>query len=117
MRTEARKQIFKNISYLKWKMRFTNSFVMEQVLNSFARSLILYVGTPMVAAGLWKRRDIENLERQTFKQAAMVPNNINADVIVNLMRDKVAVWRLVERMARRKVLDNDNQRTLGYETG
>ena len=36
----------------------------------------------------------------------MVPNNISADVIVNLARHKEPVWKLVERMARKKTLDN-----------
>ena len=83
-------------------MRFVNSFVMEQIQNAYARSLIIYVGTPMVAAGLWKRKNIEEIERQTFKKMAMVPNNINAKVIANLVREKEPVWSVVDRLAKRK---------------
>ena len=54
---------------------------MEQVINAFARSLLIYVGTPLVAAGLWKRKDIEYIEKQTLKKSAMVPNNIHPDIV------------------------------------
>ena len=50
----------------------------------------------MVAAELRKRRDIENFEAQKFKQAAIVPNNINTDVAVNLTMNKKPVWRFIE---------------------
>ena len=73
---------------------------MEQILNSFARSLLIYIGTPMVAAKLWNRWDIEQIEKQVFKKTAMVPNNVSPDVVTNLMREKQPVWTIVNRLAR-----------------
>ena len=88
--------------------------IMEQIINSFARSLLIYIGTPMMAAGLWSRQDIERIERQVFKKMAMVPNNINPDIITNLMREKQPAWVVIERLARKNNRSNERQSTLTW---
>ena len=46
---EVDQQIRRNLGFLKWKLRFADSMVMETLINSFGRSLLIYLGTPMVA--------------------------------------------------------------------
>ena len=84
---EVQKQIKRNIGFLKWRMRFADTRVAEQLINSFGRSLLIYLGTPMVAGGLWKKDDIEKLEKAIIKETMMVPQNINSDIITNLVRN------------------------------
>ena len=60
---------------------------METLINSFGRSLLIYLGTPMVAGELWKITDIERKEKGMIKQTMMVPQNINPDIIANLVRN------------------------------
>ena len=71
------------MKYLKWRLRFVDLYVLETLLNSYARSLLIYVGTPMLAAGLWQTKDISRIERKIFKKSAMVPNNISPSIIEN----------------------------------
>ena len=66
-------QIRRNVGFLKWKLRFADSMVMETLINSFGRSLLIYLGTPMVAGELWKTSDIEKKEKAIIKQSMMVP--------------------------------------------
>ena len=61
--------------------------VMETLINSFGRSLLTYLGTPMVAGEIWKIDDIESKEKGIIKQTMMVPQSINPDIIANLVRN------------------------------
>ena len=54
-------------------MRYTDSMVMETLINSFGRSLLIYLGTPMVAGGLWNKQTIEKMEKAIIKRSMMVP--------------------------------------------
>ena len=60
---------------------------MGTLVNAYARSLLIYVGTPLLAAEIWQERDITRIERKIAKQMAMVPNNVNPLIIDNLMRN------------------------------
>ena len=64
---EVDQQIRRNIGFLKWKLRFADSMVMETLINSFGRSLLIYLGTPMVAGQIWKVADIEKKEKGIIK--------------------------------------------------
>ena len=70
---EVEQQIKRNIGHLKWKLRYADTRVMETLINSFGRSLLIYLGTPMVAGGLWKKLDIEKKEKAIIKNTMMVP--------------------------------------------
>ena len=68
-------------------------------MNAYARSLLIYIGTPMVAAGIWKRGEIESIEKAIYKKAAMVPNNIDPGLVTNLMRQKQGTWLIIDRLS------------------
>ena len=53
MKSEAKSSIRRNISFLKHKLRGASTAVMEQIMISYIRSLLIYFGTPMIGAGLW----------------------------------------------------------------
>ena len=42
---------------------------------------VLGIGTPMVAAGLWKREDIDRTEAQLFRSVNGLPNIISNKAI------------------------------------
>ena len=86
---------------MKWRLRYVKPHIMEQIMNAFARSLLIYVGTPLVTAGLWRRKDIEYIEKQTLKKSAMVPNNIHPDIVANLTSEKRRTWEVIERLAKK----------------
>ena len=49
-----------------------------------ARSILVYTGTPMVAAGLWKREDIDRIEAQLFREVNGLTNIIANKAILNV---------------------------------
>ena len=48
-----------------------------------ARSILVYIGTPMVATGLWKREDFDRTEAQLFRQINGLSNIISNKAIMN----------------------------------
>ena len=63
----------------------------------------------MVAGKLWRKQDIEKKEKGITKQLMMVPENINPDIISNLVRNTKPAADIVERLAQKVELDNNNQ--------
>ena len=51
----AREQIDKNIKMMRWKLGRADPDVVQQLMCCLAGSMLIYIGTPMAAAGLWKR--------------------------------------------------------------
>jgi hypothetical protein len=47
--------------------------------------MLIYLGTPMVAAGLWKRQDIDRIEASLYRKVLGVSNMISNKVILNTM--------------------------------
>jgi hypothetical protein len=51
----AKEQIQCNLNALRWKLKGGEPVVVQQLTCCLARSLLIYIGTPMVVAGLWRR--------------------------------------------------------------
>ena len=51
----AKEQIQRNLNALRWKLKGGEPNVVQQLTCCLARSLLIYIGTPMVVAGLWRR--------------------------------------------------------------
>ena len=63
----------RNLGHLKWKLRKVDSAIKETLTCVLTRNILVYIGTPMVAAGLWKREDIDRTEAQLFRQINGLP--------------------------------------------
>ena len=49
---------------MKWKLRKVEIDIKETLTCVLARSILIYIGTPLAAAGIWKRDDIDRSEAQ-----------------------------------------------------
>ena len=74
-----------------------------------ARSILVYIGTPMVAAGLWKREDIDRMEAQLFREANGLPNVISNKAILNVACSMRNAWEIIEQLAQRANLQSRRQ--------
>ena len=45
-------------------------------LVALARSLLIYIGTPIAAVGLLKRKEIDQCEASIYRKILGLPNNI-----------------------------------------
>ena len=80
-----RSKINKNVQLLKWRLKRVDSDVLERLTCCLARSMLIYIGTPMAAAGLWKRKDIDRFEAGIYRKILGAPNNIPNKAILNTM--------------------------------
>jgi hypothetical protein len=74
-----------------------------------ARSILVYIGTPMVAAGLWKKEDIDRLEAQLFREVNSLPNVISNKAIMNVACSMRNAWEIVQGLAQRSSLQAKRQ--------
>ena len=75
----------KNTLLLKWRLKRVDIDVLQQLTCCLARSLLIYIGTPMAAAGLWKRQDIDRFEAGVYRKILGVANTISNKVVLNTM--------------------------------
>ena len=75
--------------------------IKETLTCVLARSILVYIGTPMVAAGLWKREDIDRMEAQLFREVNGLPNVISNKAILNVVCRMRNAWEIVEQLAQR----------------
>ena len=59
--------------------------MVQQLTCCLARSLLIYIGTPMVVAGLWRRQDIDRLEAGLYRKILFVGNGVSNKAILNTM--------------------------------
>ena len=76
--------IKRNLGHLKWKLRKVDLDIKETLTCVLARSILVYTGTPMVAAGRWKKEDIDRLEAQLFREVNSLTNMISNKAIMIL---------------------------------
>jgi hypothetical protein len=73
------------LNTLKWRLKNAEPDVVQQLTCCLARSLLIYIGTPMYVAGLWKRKDIDALEASLYRKILILPNTISNKAILNTM--------------------------------
>ena len=81
----SKEQITKNVQLLKWRLKRVDNDVLERLTCCLARSMLIYIGTPLAAAGLWKRQDIDRFEAGICRRILGAPNNIPNKAILNTM--------------------------------
>ena len=81
----SKEQITKNVQLLKWRLKRVDNDVLERLTCCLARSMLIYIGTPLAAAGLWKRQDIDRFEAGIYRRILGAPNNIPNKAILNTM--------------------------------
>ena len=89
----------RNLGHLKWKLRKVDLEIKETLTCVLARSILVYIGTPMVAAGLWKREDIDRWEAQLFREVNSLANVICNKAIMNVACSMRNAWEIVQGLA------------------
>jgi hypothetical protein len=111
-RRTARELIYRNLNSLKWKMKDAEPDVVQQVTCCLTRSLLIYIGTPMVTAGLWKRKDIDSLEASFYRKIMLLSNSISNKAILNTMTSIRLEGEAIENLVKRKRDDAERQKRI-----
>lgn len=81
----AKDQINKNVAVLRLRLKRADPDVLAQLTCCLARSMLIYIGTPMVAVGLWTKSDIDRLEAGQYRKILGCNNTIPNKAILNTM--------------------------------
>ena len=84
-RNIIREQIDKKVKLLRWRLARADSEVIQQLMCCLSRSMLIYLGTPMVAASLWKRQDIDWIEASLYRMVLGVSKIVSNKAILNTM--------------------------------
>ena len=102
---------------MKWKLRKVDIDIKETLTCVLARSILIYIGTPMVAAGIWKRDDIDRTEAQLYRSINNLPNLVSNRALMNVACGLRNAWDIVEPLALRANLQSRRQTQLKPERG
>ena len=47
--------------------------------------MLIYIGTPLMAVGLWRRDDVDRVEASLYRKIMRIGNNISNRAILNTM--------------------------------
>ena len=70
---------------MRYQLGNASKEVIQQLVYCLARSLLIYLGTPMVVAKLWKKEDIDTMEASIYRKTLKYANNIPNKSILNIM--------------------------------
>ena len=70
---------------MRWRLSREDSDVIQQLICCLSRSMLIYIGTPMVAAGIWKRPEVDRIEASLYRKVLRVGNMISNKAILNTM--------------------------------
>ena len=66
----------KNIEVMRWRLGSADSDEIQQIIFCLSRSMLIYIGTPILATGIWRRSDIERIEASIYRKVLKVGNMI-----------------------------------------
>ena len=77
-----------------------------------ARSLLIYIGTPMYVAGLWKRKDIDAIEASLYRKILFLNRSIYNKAILNTMTSIRLAGEAINNLANRTREESERQKRI-----
>ena len=94
---------------MKWKLRKVEIDIKENLTCVLARSIIIYIGTSLEAAGIWKREDIDRTEAQLYRSINNFPKLVSNKALMNVGCGLRNAWDILEPLALRANLQSRRQ--------
>jgi hypothetical protein len=111
----VRKSIKQTLPFIAKRLRSLDPSIKEHLICTLARSLLIYHGTPMVSAEIWKHADIRQLECQLYRESSAISNQVCNEAVINVLQYCAPVWEVVSRLAKQASLRALNQKGIrGY---
>ena len=98
--SDAKNAIKRNLCFIKNKVRKVEINGKEQILISYARSLMIFYATPLVAAKMLRKEDITRLEEQFLREIYVRPRDIKGSLIRNVAENVKPAWPSIQNLAK-----------------
>ena len=97
----AAASVKRNLNHLRWKLKDVEVAIKETLLCVLARSILLYIGTPLAAAKIWKEADVDRLEAQLYREVNRAPHAISSKALMNVTRSLRRTWEVMTPLVER----------------
>ena len=85
---------------MRWRIGKADPDVVQQLTCCLARSMLIYIGTPMMAVGLWKREDINKIEASLYRKIMSIGNDIPNTAVLNTMTNIRLAGEVIYNLSR-----------------
>ena len=85
---------------MRWKIGKAEPDVVQRLTCYLARSMLIYIGTPLAAVGLWKREDIDRVEASLFRKILRIGNDIPNSAVINIMTSTRLAGEVIHYLSR-----------------
>ena len=85
---------------IRSKLKLADPGVKDLALGCFARSLLIYFGTPLVAAELIGKNEILKIEEGLYREIYLLPRDIKGTLITNVAQNQKSAWISISRLAK-----------------
>ena len=104
----AKESINRNLNFLRWKLKHVDVNIKDTVTCALARSILIYIGTPLTAAKVWNQKHIEQLEAQLFRQVNNLPNVISNKALMHVACSLRPAWEIIKVLKDKASLQSKN---------
>ena len=76
---------------MRWRLGSADSDLIQQLIFRLSRSMLIYIGTPKLATGIWRCSDIDIIEASLYRKVLIVGNMIfNKAILHTITRIRLA---------------------------
>ena len=86
---------------MRWRIGKVEPDVVQRLTCCLARSLLIYIGTPLAAVGLWKREDIYRVEASLYRKILRIGIDIPNSAVLNIMTNTRLVGEVIHYLSRK----------------
>ena len=85
---------------MRWRIGKAEPDVIQRLTCCLARSMLIYIGTPLAAVGLWKREDIDRVEASLYRKILRIGNDIPNSAVLNIMTSTRLAGEVIHSLSR-----------------
>ena len=85
---------------MRWRIGKAEPDVVQRLTCCLARSMLIYIGTPLAAVGLWKREDIDRVEASLYRKILRIGNDIPNSAVLNIMTNTRLAGEVINYLSR-----------------
>ena len=85
---------------IRWRIGKAEPDVIQRLTCCLAKSMLIYIGTPLAAVGLWKREDIDRVEASLYRKILRIGNDIPNSAVLNIMTTTRSAREVIHYLSR-----------------
>ena len=85
---------------MRWRIGKAEPDVVQRLTCCLARSMLIYIGSPLAAVGLWKREDIDRVEASLYRKILRIGKDIPNSAVLKIMTSTRLAGEVIHYLSR-----------------